>query len=163
MRDDSFKDYVLDQLQTLGTVRARAMFGGHGLYRGQAFFGILHQGRLYFRTDDHTRPDYCARGMQPFQPNARQTLASYYEVPADVLDDPDLLAVWARAALSVQAQPKRGKQRPPVFYKPRAVLYNPRSHGRVAQLVEHATENRSVGSSILPPATIFPAARAVWI
>ncbi len=105
MCDDSFKDYVLDQLATLGTVRARAMFGGYGLYRGPEFFGILHQGRLYFRTDARTRPDYIARGMSPFQPNPRQTLTSYYEVPADVLEDAEILANWARAALS--AHPDR--------------------------------------------------------
>jgi DNA transformation protein len=124
MRDDSFKDYVLDQLTVLGAVRARAMFGGHGLYRGPEFFGILggcsrhrptssihgvvHQGRLYFRTDARTRPDYIARGMSPFQPNPRQTLVSYYEVPAEVLDDTEILAGWARAALSAHAG-KRGK------------------------------------------------------
>ncbi len=109
MRDDSFKDYVLDQLAMLGAVRARAMFGGHGLYYGQEFFGILHQGRLYLRTDARTRPDYTTRGMQPFRPNPRQTLTSYYEVPADVLDDADILTAWARAALSARTQPKRGK------------------------------------------------------
>jgi DNA transformation protein and related proteins len=76
MRDDSFKDYVLDQLATLGTVRARAMFGGYGLYHGPEFFGILHQGRLYFRTDARTRPNYIAHGMSPFRPNPRQTLTS---------------------------------------------------------------------------------------
>jgi len=108
MRNDSFKDYVLDQLETLGAVRARTMFGGHGLYRGPEFFGIVHQGRLYFRTDARTRPDYIARNMSPFQPNPRQTLASYYEVPADVLDDAEILANWARAALSTHRD-KRGK------------------------------------------------------
>ncbi len=99
MRDDSFKDYVLDQLASLGAVRARAMFGGHGLYHGQEFFGIVHRGRLYFRTDARTRPDYVARNMPPFQPNPRQTLAAYYEVPADVLDDAEILANWAQTAL----------------------------------------------------------------
>ena len=108
MHDDSFKDYVLDQLVTLGAVRTRAMFGGHGLYRGPEFFGILHQGRLYFRTDARTRPDYIARGMLPFRPNPRQTLASYYEVPADLLDDAETLAIWAHAALSTRPG-KRGK------------------------------------------------------
>jgi len=108
MRDDSFKDYVLDQLTMLGAVRARAMFGGHGLYRGLEFFGIVHQGRLYFRTDARTRPGYIARSMSPFQPNPRQTLASYYEVPADVLDDVEILANWARAALSTNPE-RRGK------------------------------------------------------
>lgn len=107
MPDDSFKDYVLDQLGALGAVSARAMFGGHGLYRGPVFFGILHRGRLYFRTDARTRPDYIARGMPPFQPNPRQTLASYYEVPADVLDDTELLAAWAHAALSSAPNKRR--------------------------------------------------------
>jgi len=108
MRDDSFKDYVLDQLEALGAVRARAMFGGHGLYRGDEFFGILHQGRLYFRTNTHTRPDYIARGMSPFQPNPRQTLTSYYEVPADVLEDAETLVTWAQAALNCRPD-KHGK------------------------------------------------------
>jgi DNA transformation protein len=105
-RPDSFKDYVLDQLGALG-VTARAMFGGHGLYRGPEFFGILHQGRLYFRTDAITRTDYVARGMSPFQPNPRQTLVTYYEVPADVLDDTEILASWARAALGARPDKRR--------------------------------------------------------
>jgi DNA transformation protein and related proteins len=107
MRDDSFKDYALDQLASLGAVRARSMFGGHGLYHGPEFFGILHQGRLYFRTDARTRPDYIVRGMSPFQPNPRQTLVSYYEVPADVLDDTEILTAWARAALSARPDKRR--------------------------------------------------------
>src|SRR4030067_101522 len=60
--------------------------------------------------------------------------------------------ILGQGRLSKYHSPRSG-----FFYNPRAVLYNPPSHGRVAQLVEHATENRSVGSSILPPATIFPA------
>ena len=113
MHDDSFKDYVLDQLATLGAVRVRAMFGGHGLYRGPEFFGILHQGRLYFRTDARTRPDYIARGMLPFRPNPRQTLVSYYEVPADVLEDGEALAEWARTALTHRDTPRsRARERP---------------------------------------------------
>jgi len=78
------------------------------LYRGPEFFDILHQGRLYIRTDARTRPDYIARGMSLFQPNPLQTLVSYYEVPADVLDDTEILATWARAALSAHPD-KRGK------------------------------------------------------
>ena len=103
MRDDSFRDYVLDQLAPLA-VDAKAMFGGHGLYRGGEFFGILHGGRLYFRTDEAGRPAYVKRGMQPFRPNTRQTLAAYYEVPPEILEDgPELLA-WARRALATSAK-----------------------------------------------------------
>jgi TfoX/Sxy family transcriptional regulator of competence genes len=32
-RDDTFREFVLDQLNGPGTIASRAMFGGHGLYR----------------------------------------------------------------------------------------------------------------------------------
>lgn len=107
MRDDSFRDYVLDQLTPLA-MTAKAMFGGHGLYHRGEFFGILHGGRLYFRTDAASRPAYVERGMQPFRPNARQTLATYYEVPPEILEDGDELLAWARTALAAGGE-KRGK------------------------------------------------------
>ena len=36
-----------------------------------------------------------ARGMGPFRPNDRQTLKSYFEVPPEVLADPEALLSWA--------------------------------------------------------------------
>lgn len=98
-----FRDFVLDQLTAFRPVDCRAMFGGYGLYAGSAFFGILHNNRLYFKTDSadtkSTEP-YRARGMKPFRPNKRQTLKSYYEVPADVLEEPRELSEWAARAVS---------------------------------------------------------------
>lgn len=41
------------------------MFGGHGLYLGTRFFGIVYKDRLYFRTDDSTRSWYERQGMSP--------------------------------------------------------------------------------------------------
>jgi hypothetical protein len=41
MTADSFKTFVLDQLAALPDIRARAMFGAHGIYSGEFFFGIL--------------------------------------------------------------------------------------------------------------------------
>jgi DNA transformation protein len=84
------------------------MFGGHGLYRGEAFFGIIFRGRLYFRTDEASRASYLECGMRPFRPNARQTLGTYYEVPLDVLEDPRELERWAGVAVRTQrGGPKR--------------------------------------------------------
>jgi DNA transformation protein len=45
-RDESFKEYVLDQLSDLPGVTARGMFGGFGLYAGTIFFGIVSGGRV---------------------------------------------------------------------------------------------------------------------
>ncbi len=97
---DSFKDFVLDQLSALEGLRARAMFGGHGLYAGDRFFGILYQARLYLRTNDTTRPAYEQRGMKPFSPSARQTM-NYHEVPPEVMEHAVELVAWAQQAISI--------------------------------------------------------------
>jgi DNA transformation protein len=97
---DSFRTYVEDQLGEGMTFRP--MFGGVGISRGDAFFGIVFKGRLYFRTGPLTRKDYVERGMKPFKPSARQTLKSYYEVPADVLEDADTLRSWALRASRIK-------------------------------------------------------------
>ena len=101
MADNSFKDFVLDQLRGLPDVRAKAMFGGHGLYQVDRFFGILMDGRLYFKTDGQTIGAYLERGMGPFiYEKARRTMSiSYYEVPPDVLETRDELVAWASRAV----------------------------------------------------------------
>ena len=102
MPDDTFRDFVLDQLQLLGQVDCRRMFGSYGLYHDAVFFGILAQGRLYFKTNTVTRMAYIQHGMQPFRPRAGQTLKNYYEVPVDILEDHEQLTVWARQAVACQ-------------------------------------------------------------
>jgi DNA transformation protein len=98
IKTDSFKDFVLDQLDGLRGVSCRAMFGGYGLYHGEVFFGIVHKGRLYFKTNETSRAVYRERGMKPFRPNRKQTLRTYYEVPGDVMENAEQLAVWAGQA-----------------------------------------------------------------
>ena len=100
MKNDPFKDFVLDQLAGLRGVTCRAMFGGYGLYRHDVFFGIIHKGRLYFKTDERTRAAYLKQGMKPFRPNRKQTLKTYYEVPVDVMEDAEQLVAWAAQAAS---------------------------------------------------------------
>ena len=112
MPKDSFRDFVLDQLDGLERVTCRAMFGGHGLYCGKSFFAIVYKERLFFRVTTATRPEYERRGMAPFRPNANQSLQRYYEVPADVLEDRDELRVWARKSVAVGAAATARKTKP---------------------------------------------------
>lgn len=101
MKPDSLKDFALDQLRELRGLECRGMFGGFGLYAGEKFFGIIFQGRLFFKTSETTREVYRARGMKHFQPNAKQQLTSYYEVPADIIEDAAELIAWASEAAKV--------------------------------------------------------------
>ena len=101
MKPGPFKDFVLDQLAALPGVEVRAMFGGHGLYCSEFFFGVMFKGRLFFKTSVSTRVDYARRGMKPFRPSAKQSLKRYYEVPPDILEDRTALVEWARQAIEV--------------------------------------------------------------
>jgi DNA transformation protein len=105
MPDDSFMEFVLDQLSALPDVRAKAMFGAHGIYSGETFFGILDEGRLFFKTDAASQADYTTRGMEPFTYESRGKVMTmgYHEVPPDVLEQPPELVEWARRAIKVAA------------------------------------------------------------
>jgi len=94
----SFLDYVLEQLTAAHNISTRTMFGGHGLYLDDAFFGIVHTGVLYFRTDASSREQYVQAGSRPFNPRGRKELHRYYEVPTEVLDDAAMLVEWAGEA-----------------------------------------------------------------
>jgi len=98
-KHDGFKDFVLDQLRDLRGVTCRAMFGGHGLSCRGSFFGIAHKGRLYFKVSPVTVVEYRAHNMKPFRATARMTLKSYFEVPADILEDSEALVAWAERAV----------------------------------------------------------------
>ena len=108
MPDDSFKEFVLDQLHALPDLRARSMFGAHGLYCGETFFGILDEGRLFFKTDAVLQKDYTAKGMGPFTYKAKgKTIKlGFHEVPPDVLENAPELVIWAQRALKVAAEAK---------------------------------------------------------
>lgn len=102
MKSDPFRDHVLDQLTLLGPqLRARAMFGGHGLYSGTTFFGIVWKGRLFFKTTPQTALRYLQRDMEPFRPSPKQILKHYYEVPIEVIERREELLAWAQEAVDI--------------------------------------------------------------
>ena len=106
--------YVLDQLAQLGEVSARRMFGGAGLYCDEFFFGLIADDTLYLRVDDSNRDDYTVRGAAAFRPYAdRPHLSmSYFEAPAEVLDDARQLIEWARRSVTVAQRAPPPKERP---------------------------------------------------
>jgi len=83
------------------------MFGGVGVYAAELFFALLDDDTLYFKVDDATRPQFEHRGMAPFRPYGDDgEVMGYYEVPADVLEDPEELGAWVGAALGVARRAK---------------------------------------------------------
>jgi DNA transformation protein len=103
-----YREWVLEQLRYAGPVTARSMFGGVGLYLDGLFFALIDDDSLYFKVDDSNRPDFEAAGMGPFMPGGDPKLVmQYYEVPAEVLEEPQRLREWAERALAVARRKKK--------------------------------------------------------
>jgi DNA transformation protein len=98
-----YLQFVLEQLQGLGNVTSRRMFGGVGLYQEGRFFAIIMGDTLYFKVNDANRGDYEARGMNQLRPYPDKPRLSmtYYELPADVLEDAEECAAWARRSVAI--------------------------------------------------------------
>ncbi|HUB13237.1 MAG TPA: TfoX/Sxy family protein [Acetobacteraceae bacterium] len=104
-----YQDFILDLLAPLAPL-PRRMFGGVGLFRDGAMFGLLVRETCYLRVSDATRARYESAGSAPFsydRAGRRVSIAAYYELPEGLLDQPDELLRWARDAIAAARAVKR--------------------------------------------------------
>lgn len=109
MKPDTFRDYVLEQLTDLDGISWRPMFSGTGLYLDGTFFGIISDGALYVRVSESTLPQFVSYGSRHFQPSDDFESKKYFEIPAEVLDNPRELMVWVRQAAQAKRYSDQGK------------------------------------------------------
>ncbi len=114
MSKNGFIEYVLhDAMQGIDGLTAKAMFGGHGLYKDGVVFGIIADDQLYFKVDVKNLPQYKERGSQPFKyegKNRKLIALSYWEVPAEILEDRELLAEWVEASVAASLRNAKTKK-----------------------------------------------------
>jgi DNA transformation protein len=94
-----------------GEVRARAMFGGYGLYLDDRIIALWDAGALYLKTDPVTAPLFAAEGLPPFsyrKATGDVTVMSYYRV-SDSWETPETMAPWA--TLAVESAKRSAKPR----------------------------------------------------
>ena len=104
---EEFIAYILDQLSGWGDVTARKMFGGVGLYRDGKMFSLIADDVVYLKVDDSNREAFVQAGSSAFKPyQDKATTMSYFEVPPDVLEEPEELVRWARQSLDIQKRKK---------------------------------------------------------
>ena len=109
---NEFIEYLLEMLEPLGSVRAKAMFGGYGIYHGEYMFGLVADDIFYLKVDDENRPDFKKAGVNPFiyRSKGRDIKMSYYEVPPEAMDDSDDLCKWAKKAYQAAIRSARKKK-----------------------------------------------------
>lgn len=111
-RDRTFADRVVARLLPLGPVRARAMFGGFGIYHEDVMFALIADDRLYLKTDEEIRDRFAGAGSEPFayaRGDGERIVMSYWSAPSGTLDDPAALLPWAELGLAAARRARAGK------------------------------------------------------
>lgn len=107
-----FLEFVMEQLGRVTPVTSRRMFGGVGVYSDGIFFAVMDDETLYLKVDDTNRPDFEAIGTGPFRPFGEDKQGmQYYELPADLLEDPDQLRPWVHRAIDVARRARVKKKK----------------------------------------------------
>ena len=109
---DSYVEFVLEQLASLGTITARNMMGGKTIHCDGTVFALIGHGAVYLKADAGNRPMFEARNLPAFQPDPNEPgTMSYYLVPADVLENRNELARWATEAIAAGQRSTQKKKR----------------------------------------------------
>jgi DNA transformation protein len=108
------RDFLIDLFADFGPVTIRRMFSGFGISADGTNFALALRGGLYLRADEQIIPRFEAEGSLPFSYQTRAktvTVASYWQLPERLYDDPEELTDWAKASL-VAAQRAALRKRP---------------------------------------------------
>lgn len=112
-KKNEFMTYLLELLEPLGSVQAKAMFGGYGVYKDGLMFGLVSEDVFYLKADDKNRGDFESKGMPPFTYKRKdKTLSmSYFQAPPDVMENSDDLCEWGKRAYDAALRGGKGKKK----------------------------------------------------
>ncbi len=97
-----FAEHLRDLFGALGPVETRRMFGGAGVYLGDAMFALVIDDTLYMKADADLARIYAEAGSAPFCYDTRggaRTIPGLMRLPDSALDDADEALDWARRSL----------------------------------------------------------------
>ena len=93
---------VVEILKPIGDVTSKKMFGGYGIFESGAMFALVNsQGQVHLKVDDSNQSRFETAGSE------KHGRMPYYQVPAEVLGDDDLLIEWARISIDIAHAAKK--------------------------------------------------------
>jgi DNA transformation protein len=110
----AFVAFAVELLGRVGPVRARAMFGGHGVYCGDLMIGLVDDDEIFLKTDPGTRARFEEAGCRQwvFTGGGKEMKSSYFRPPDGAHESPEDMEPWGRLALEAArrvAAAKRAK------------------------------------------------------
>ncbi|HEY0267702.1 MAG TPA: TfoX/Sxy family protein [Methyloradius sp.] len=107
-----FTDFLDEVFRGFGDIRARKMFGGHGLYHDGVMFGLVINELLYLKADASISHYFEKRNLSQFEYTRGDKIVklSYYLAPEEIFDDVDEAAIWARRSFEVAFRTKKSQK-----------------------------------------------------
>lgn len=104
--DPKFVDYVLDQIEEVGEVSAKKMFGEYGVYAQGKFFGLICDDKFFVKPTEAGRRFIGEVVEAPPYPGAKNSF-----LIEDKLDDPEWLCELITLTLHELPLPKPKKKK----------------------------------------------------
>ena len=107
-----FTDYLQELLKHFGPIQVKRMFGGEGIYHEGLMFALIADDTLYLKADEHNRAEFEQLGLPAFRYNkqGKEVTMSYYQAPADMLEEPEQAVYWARLAYAAALRARAPKK-----------------------------------------------------
>lgn len=110
-KDLSFYEYLRDDVFSfVPDITSKPMFGGWGFYKDGIIFGIVADGKIYFKVGELNKKDYIKKGSKPFtypMKNGKTTTLSYWELPEDILENKNEIEDWINKSTKESLQKKK--------------------------------------------------------
>lgn len=108
---NEYHEYLVsDVFKDIFGISSKKMFGGFGYYKDGIIFAILADEQLYFKTGEGNIKDFEKLGSKPFtypMRNGKKTTLSYWNLPADILEDPEELPKWIEKSVKESIKSKK--------------------------------------------------------
>lgn len=94
----------------------RRMFGGHGVFDGEAMIALEAGGTVYLKVDAQSAPLFEEKGCEIFsygtRGGERRSIGTYRRLPEEAFDDPDVMRDWFALARSAAARIAAARKKP---------------------------------------------------
>ena len=112
-----FAEYLKEQLEPLGRISLRRMFGKTGVFCDGAMLGMVADDTFYVRVDAQNRATFAEAASSPplnYAKGGALIDLAFWRVPERLIDEPDELLDWARAALAAARRVAAKRKKPSV-------------------------------------------------
>ena len=102
----------LKLLDHLGNVKSRSMFGGFGIFAGEAMFALVVNNKLHLRANAKNEEEFKQAGLEPYIYKKRgfPVITKHYAILDEWWEHPEKIVEQARYSLKAAQVDKKAKE-----------------------------------------------------